>query len=224
MSGRVGRQAGKSTNRLIDRLLGVEPAHGNEADDAVSRPPRSIRPESQRRSESHERAPRHAPRMRSAAISRLLATQAVVLRAMLRAKNEPSSRLRRTTDEVEVELRRPAQVSPRPACQATFLRSPPETHAGGRGRHRSRRSFVCFATARRDAEAPPQEGVEVPSAQIRGRTQPEAPYRNGPLASPAPAFRLARRGASSVTAAPRRASACANRRVWCSAPPKVSGR
>ena len=37
-------------------------------------------------------------RERSAAISRLLATQAVVLRAMLRAKNGPSNRLRWTTD------------------------------------------------------------------------------------------------------------------------------
>ena len=33
-------------------------------------------------------------RARSASISRLFATQAVVLRAMPRAKNEPSSRLR----------------------------------------------------------------------------------------------------------------------------------
>src|SRR5919106_3798016 len=32
-----------------------------------------------------------------------------------------------------------------------------------------------------DADAPPQEGIDVPSAQIRGRTQTEAPYHDRPL-------------------------------------------
>ena len=66
--------------------------------------------------------------------------------------------------------------------------------------------------------------IEVSSAEIR---EPHAAEKRrtetGPSVSRA-GVPPCRRGASSVTAAPRRASACAKRRVWCSAPPKVSGR
>ena len=52
-----------------------------------------------------------------------------------------------------------------------------------------------------DATAPPQEGVDVPSAQIRGRAQEKAPYLNGPLAllrgrSPCETRRKQRHGGS----------------------------
>ena len=140
-------------------------------------------------------------RERSATISRLFATQAVVFRAMPASKERAEQSL--TLDDRQVEMGFAA--APRP--HQNWLAEPLSCDCC-RKSVQAAMDDVNHVIATpvspqpgADATAPPQEGVDVPSAQIRGRAQEIAPHLNGPLAllrgrSPCETRRKQRHGGS----------------------------